>query len=89
MGTVLNKKGICKDQNNEDIYGKTIQGRLLSARDDRFNHWRNGFSRGHHGLCPAACSFQSKGYVGVSGGVLARYWSDKPFIMVDNLGDEF
>lgn len=42
------------------------------------------------GYAPCCMLFSKQAdTLAVSGGVLARYWSDKPFIMVDNLGDEF
>lgn len=91
-GTVLNKKGICKDQNNEDVYGKTIQGKALCL-PETIGSTTGGmvlFCVATMGYAPCCMLFSNQAdTLAVSGGVLARYWSDKPFIMVDNLGDEF
>lgn len=83
---------ICSDQNNVDIYGKQITGKVLCLP------MTIGSTTGgmilqticSMGINPAAMLFSGEAdSLALSGIVLASIWEKNSIIGIDNLGDEF
>ena len=91
-GTPINRKGLCMDQNNPDLYKKVVTGKALCLPEIigsttggmvLYSVCRNGYG--------PACMLYSKraDTLGVSGAVLLANWSEKPMVVIDELGEEF
>ena len=93
MALMFNKKGVpCGDQNNPDIYGKSMEGKALCLP------LTIGSTTGGMVLYAAcalgkqpACMLFSKPIdsLAASGAILAANWTDAAMPVVDSLGQEF
>lgn len=91
-GSFANKKGLCKDQNNPEIYGKPVPGRALCL-PETIGSTTGGmvlYCVGCMGLAPKCMLFSRRAdTLAVSGAALLSDWSEHPMVMIDELGDEF
>jgi len=88
------KEGIavCADQNNPELYNKSMVGRALCI-PQTIGSTTGGMVLYNSSVihCHPACLLLSKPIdsLAASGAILAAVWSDNPIPTVDNLGDEF
>ena len=85
-------KAPCSDQNNPDLYKKPLQGAAICLPQTI------GSTTGGMVLMCAcdmgagpACMLFSKAIdpLAAAGAILAKNWTEHPFVVVDQLGDEF
>ncbi len=88
------KEGIavCADQNNLDLYNKSMVGMALCI-PQTIGSTTGGMVLYNSSVihCNPACLLLSKPIdsLAASGAILASVWSDSPIPTIDNLGDEF
>lgn len=91
-GSFMNPKGILKDINNPEIYGKTIPGKVLCL-PETIGSTTGGmvlYCASCMNVGPACMLFPKKAdTLAVAGAVLTANWSDHPIVLVDDLGEEF
>jgi len=91
-GSFLNKKGVCNDHNNPEIYGKLMPGKALCL-PETIGSTTGGmvlYCASCMGVGPACMLFSKKAdTLAVAGAVLTANWSEHPIVLVDGLGDEF
>ena len=91
-GSFFNKKGIVIDQNNPDVYNKIITDKILCL-PETIGSTTGGmvfYSVAELGAAPKALLFSKPADpLAVAGGCLIANWSDRPFVLIDNLGEEF
>lgn len=86
------KEIIGSDQNNPDLYGKVITGKILCLP-----HTIGSTTGGmvlqtvcQMGIAPSAMLFSDTiDSLAASGVILAKYWENSSIIAIDQLGDEF
>jgi predicted aconitase with swiveling domain len=86
------KDVVVSDQNNKDLYGKHITGKILCL-PMTIGSTTGGMviqTVASRGLAPAVFLFSEKiDSLAASGIILARVWNNVPLIAIDSLGDEF
>ena len=91
-GTPINRKGLCTDQNNPDLYNKVVTGKALCL-PEIIGSTTGGmvlYSVCKKGFGPACMLYSKRAdTLGVSGAVLLANWSSEPLVMIDELGDGF
>lgn len=91
-GTPINRKGLCMDQNNPDLYKKPVSGRALCL-PEIIGSTTGGmvlFCVSQNGYGPACMLYSKRAdTLGVSGAVVLANWGKQPMVMIDELGDEF
>ena len=91
-GTPINRKGLCMDQNNADLYKKVVTGKALCL-PEIIGSTTGGmvlYSVCKNGYGPACMLYSKRAdTLGVSGAVLLANWSEKPLVVIDELGEEF
>ena len=91
-GSFLNKKGICNDHNNPEIYGKPMPGRALCL-PETIGSTTGGmvlYCASCMGVGPSCMLFsKAADTLAVAGAVLTANWSEHPIALIDGLGDEF
>ncbi|MBR2759985.1 MAG: DUF126 domain-containing protein [Solobacterium sp.] len=91
-GSFMNPKGILKDINNPEIYGKLMPGKALCL-PETIGSTTGGmvlYCASCMNVGPACMLFPKKAdTLAVAGAVLTANWSDHPIVLVDDLGDEF
>ncbi len=90
---LMNKKTVVvSDQNNKDLYGKEISGKILCL-PITIGSTTGGLviqTVCSMGINPAAFLFsESIDSLAASGIVLAKVWQNSPIICIDRLGKEF
>lgn len=90
-GSSINRKGLCKDQSNPELYGKQIPDQALCLPETigsttggvLFSVVSNGYA--------SACMLFSKRVdpLVLSGAVLLKNWSKHSMVLIDELGDDF
>lgn len=87
-----NKEAICEDQNNPDLYKKSLNGVALCL-PETIGSTTGGmviYSVGSLGRGPKCMLFSKRAdTLAISGAVLLAKWSDHPIVMIDELGQEF
>ncbi len=86
------KEVICSDQNNADLYGKNLTGKVLclpqtigSTTGGMVLHTVSAL-----GIAPSAMLFSGPiDSLAAAGVILADVWTENRIVAVDNLGDEF
>lgn len=86
------KEVICSDQNNADLYGKNLTGKVLclpqtigSTTGGMVLHTVSAL-----GIAPSAMLFSEPiDSLAAAGVILADVWTENRIVAVDNLGDEF
>ena len=90
-GSFMNPKGILKDINNPEIYGKKIPGKVLCL-PETIGSTTGGmvlYCASCMNVGPACMLFSKKAdTLAVAGAVLTANWSDHPIVLVDDLGEE-
>lgn len=83
---------VCADQNNLDLYNKSMVGMALCI-PQTIGSTTGGMVLYNSSVihCNPACLLLSKPIdsLAASGAILASVWSDSPIPTIDNLGDEF
>lgn len=91
-GSFINRKAVCGDQNNAELYQKALAGTALCL-PETIGSTTGGmvlFSAGKLGSGPACMLFSRRAdTLALSGAVLLANWSDHPMVLIDELGDEF
>ena len=86
------RKAVCSDQDNPDLFGKLLTGRILCL-PQTIGSTAAGLileAAVHRGVAPAALLFsESIDTLAASGAILADVWVDKRIVVVDRLGPEF
>jgi len=86
------KEAICSDQNNPDVFGKNMTGKILCL-PKTIGSTTGGMvlqTAADLGIAPAALLFSEKiDSLAASGVILAEIWDGKRIVTVDQLGSEF
>lgn len=86
------KKAICADQNNEEIYGKDLTGKIICL-PKTIGSTTGGMvleSVAKLGIGPAAMLFSEHiDSLAAAGVILTDVWVNKRIITIDQLGEEF
>ena len=91
-GSFMNKKGICNDHNNPEVFGQPMPGKALCL-PETIGSTTGGmvlYCASCMGVGPSCMLFsKTADTLAVAGAVLTANWSDNPIALVDELGDEF
>jgi predicted aconitase with swiveling domain len=86
------KKAVCSDQDNRDLHGKVLTGKVLCL-PQTIGSTTGGLAlqtAAHMGIAPAALLFSEHvDTLAASGVILADVWLGKRVVTVDGLGKDF
>ncbi|HNR89796.1 MAG TPA: DUF126 domain-containing protein [Spirochaetota bacterium] len=86
------RKAVCADQNNPDLYGKPMAGRIICL-PQTIGSTSGGLviqTAANMGMAPAALLFSERiDSLAAAGIILADVWSGHPIVTIDCLGTEF
>ena len=86
------KEAICGDQNNPDVFGKNLTGKVLCL-PKTIGSTTGGMvlqTAAYLGIAPAALLFSEEiDSLAASGVILAEIWDDHKIVTVDQLGSTF
>ncbi|MBQ9032308.1 MAG: DUF126 domain-containing protein [Parasporobacterium sp.] len=86
------KSPLCWDQNNKDLYQKTLNDKILCLPKGIGSTTGGMFLQcaADNGIAPLAMLYSEHvDSVSVAGIIISDVWNDKKIITVDELGDEF
>ncbi len=90
--TTRSRKAVCSDQDNPELHGKVLTGKLLCL-PQTIGSTAAGLmleTAAYRGIAPAALLFsESVDTLAASGAILADVWLGRRIVVVDRLGSEF
>lgn len=90
--TTRSRKAVCSDQDNPELHGKVLTGKLLCL-PQTIGSTAAGLvleTAAYRSVAPAALLFsESVDTLAASGAILADVWLGRRIVIVDRLGSEF
>ncbi len=83
---------ICSDQNNADLYGKELTGKIVCVKSSIGSTSAGAMWEeiAYRGLAPRAILFSERiDSLAAAGLVLAQIWAEHPVVAADMLGNDF